>query len=138
MDTWQRAQRAGDGPAWIEAFLLFAAGPQRGLDDVAPDVVALCRLMAEETVARFSAPGAVLPAAPVAVTRTWERLPGITAPLLAVVGGIDAADHIAMAERAARSVRHGSTVTVEGTAHYPNLERPDEFDGIVRRFLRAL
>ncbi|HZG88801.1 MAG TPA: alpha/beta hydrolase, partial [Pseudonocardia sp.] len=138
MDTCQRAQQAGDGPTWVEAFLLFAAGPRRGLDEVAPDVVALCRLMAEASVARFSTPGAVLPAAPVPVGRTWQRLPEVTAPLLAVVGGIDAVDHIAMAERAARGVRHGSTVTVEGTAHYPNLERPDEFDGIVRRFLREV
>ncbi|MFF5114219.1 alpha/beta fold hydrolase [Streptosporangium sp. NPDC000509] len=30
------------------------------------------------------------------------------------------------------------TIPVEGTAHYPNMERPDVFNEILEDFLRAL
>lgn len=37
--AWQRNQEAGDTAGWVETFLLFAAGPHRGLDEVDADVV---------------------------------------------------------------------------------------------------
>lgn len=70
------------------------------------------------------------------VERTWERLPGITVPVLAVVGDLDASGHNAMAERVARKVPDGELATVEGTAHYPNMERPAEFLTLLRGFLQ--
>ncbi|RIH58853.1 alpha/beta hydrolase, partial [Streptomyces sp. SHP22-7] len=55
-----------------------------------------------------------------------------------VNGALDAPDLIAEAERLARTVPDGRSTTVEGTAHYPNMERPEVFDEIVSGFLRSL
>ena len=69
------------------------------------------------------------------VTRTWERLPGLDAPVLALCGAIDAADHLAMADRLVHGVPDGRSARGDGTAHYPNMERPAEFDAALRAFL---
>ncbi|CAM5375444.1 hypothetical protein SVIOM342S_03018 [Streptomyces violaceorubidus] len=53
-------------------------------------------------------------------------------------GALDAPDLIADAERLARTVPDGRSVTVEGVAHYPNMERPDVFTDLVAEFLRTL
>ena len=58
--------------------------------------------------------------------------------MLAVNGGLDAADHIAMAERLARTVADGNVTTIEGTAHYPNMERPGAFNQALTGFLATL
>jgi pimeloyl-ACP methyl ester carboxylesterase len=137
--TWARTQQAWDAAGFVEAFLLFVAGPHRRLDEVDPAVVAACRTMVTETVERHQRPdpatGRPAAALPVPVTRTWERLPGLTVPFLAIGGALDAPDHLAMARRAAELVPGGEAVTVPGAAHYPNLERPGEFDAALRRFL---
>jgi pimeloyl-ACP methyl ester carboxylesterase len=137
--TWERAQAARDAEGWIEAFLRFVPGPQRSADDIDPQVLAECGQMVTDTVATHvptdPAGGEVGSVPLVPVTDTWGRLPGISVPLLAVVGGLDVSDHIAMAERAAREVPYGEVVTIDGTAHYPNMERPAEFTAAVLRFL---
>ena len=40
-----------------------------------------------------------------------------------------------MAERLAALVPQGELAVVDGAAHYPNLERPEEFNQLVRDFL---
>lgn len=131
----QQAAAARDGAGWIEAFLRLGFGPGRALADVDPAVTALCREMLQNTLARHVASGD--PVLPTPVTRSWERLPGVDVPVLAVVGDLDSPDHIAMAERVARTVPGGRLETVACAAHYPNLERPAEFDRILLEFLRA-
>lgn len=132
---WGRALAAGDVEGWVEAFLLMAAGPHRTLDDVDPDVVRRLREAAVRTITKHTADE---PVWSVPVTGTWERARGITVPVLAVNGGLDSDDHIGMAERLVRTVADGRAATVEGTAHYPNMERPDAFDAILRDFLQAV
>ncbi|WP_214403918.1 alpha/beta fold hydrolase [Pseudonocardia lacus] len=136
---WRRAERAADAEAWIEAFLRLGAGPHRDAVAVDDEVMARTRQMAVDTITAHVPTGPdgvpVAPTLPTPVTRTWERLPGVTAPLLAIIGGVDSDDHIAMAERAAHLVADGRTATVGGTAHYPNMERPELFDAILLRFL---
>ncbi|MCO1660016.1 alpha/beta fold hydrolase [Pseudonocardia humida] len=136
---WRRAAEAADAEAWIETFLRLGAGPHRDVVAADPEVMARTRAMALDTITAHVPTGPdgrpTAPAPPTPVARTWERLPGVTAPLLAIIGGIDSDDHIAMAERAAGLVAHGRTATVGGTAHYPNMERPDLFDAILLRFL---
>src|SRR5699024_7390173 len=73
------------------------------------------------------------PATP--VTRTWERLPTIDVPVLALSGGSDGADHRAMCARLAASVPIGDHQVIPGTGHYPNLEDPVAFDHAVREHL---
>ncbi|BFO19059.1 hypothetical protein SHKM778_54470 [Streptomyces sp. KM77-8] len=72
------------------------------------------------------------------VTGTWARVPGIGVPVLTVNGALDAGDLIAGAERFAGAVREGRSVLVDGVAHYPNLERPEELNRILLDFLRDL
>jgi pimeloyl-ACP methyl ester carboxylesterase len=84
------------------------------------------------------ATGEVRPVPLVPVTDTWGRLPGISVPLPAILGALDVSDHIAMAGRAAREVPNGEVVTIDGAAHYPNVERPAEFGDAVRNFLDRL
>ncbi|GAA3413374.1 alpha/beta hydrolase [Streptosporangium vulgare] len=74
----------------------------------------------------------------VPVRDTWERAAGIGVPVLAVHGAADSPDHIGMAERLAGTVADGRTVSVDGAAHYPNMEHPGVFDEILTDFLRTL
>ncbi|MFI0714427.1 alpha/beta fold hydrolase [Streptomyces inhibens] len=129
-----RALAAGDAEGWVEAFTRLAAGPHRTLDDVDQDVVRRLREMTRRTVAKHTG---VEPVHMVPVTDTWERAAKITVPVLAINGGVDSDDHIGMAERLVRTVANGRATTVEDTAHYPNMERPDKFNEILGHFLRT-
>ncbi|MEU1285939.1 alpha/beta hydrolase [Kitasatospora sp. NPDC005856] len=125
----------GDAERWLDSFTRLASGPYRALDEVDPEVVRRLKEMTRRTVAKHTPdePQYLVP-----VTDTWKRLTGITVPLLAINGGIDSTDHIGLAERVVRTVVDGRAVTVEGTGHYPNMERPEEFNTHLLGFLRAL
>ncbi|MEW2528502.1 alpha/beta hydrolase [Streptomyces sp. NPDC047071] len=131
---WARAAAAEDAAAFVDATMLFAAGPHRSLDDVDQDVVRRLREMTEHTVAKHSGAEASLLTP---VTDTWARAADLSLPLLAVTGDLDTCDNIAMAHRLAHSMRHGRTATIADTAHYPNMERPEAFDELLRDFLAA-
>lgn len=135
MATWNAAMAAGDLDASVEGFMLFAAGPHRSLDAVDPEVVSRLRRMTRDTMSKHH-PGE--PNHLTAVRDTWERLPQINVPVLAVNGAIDSPDHLGMAERLTGLVPHGRTISIEGTAHYPNMERPDAFNKLLGDFLRTL
>ncbi|GIG68877.1 alpha/beta fold hydrolase [Phytomonospora endophytica] len=132
LGRWHAAMAAGSLEESVELLTLFAAGPARTLADLSPDVVDRLRDMARSTMSKH-APGE--PDLLVPVTETWERLPGIEVPVLAVHGALDSPDHIGMAERLAASVPDGRAVTIEGAAHYPNMEKPKEYDEALRDFL---
>lgn len=129
------AQAALDAPRWIATMTEFAVGPRREVSDLDPAVVDLVAGMMGDTVRNHVRPDAV---APQHVTGSWQRLDEIAAPVLAVVGELDSADHIAMSERLARGVREGRTVRIAGTAHYPMLERPEEWNRAVDDFLAGI
>lgn len=142
-DPWVRGVRAeqaaalgaGDVEGWIAAFLRYVPGEHRSVDDVDPDVLSRLREMAFGTLAKHG-PGEENHHVP--VTGTWARVPGIGVPVLTVNGALDAGDLIAGAERFAGAVREGRSVLVDGVAHYPNLERPEELNRILLDFLRDL
>ncbi|MFB7123093.1 MULTISPECIES: alpha/beta fold hydrolase [unclassified Kitasatospora] len=125
----------GDGEGWIDSFTRLASGPHRRLDEVDPEVVRRLKEMTRNTISKHTPDD---PQYLVPVTDTWKRLTGITVPLLAINGGIDSADHVNLAERVVRTVVDGRAVTVEGTGHYPNMERPAEFNAHLLAFLGAL
>ncbi|MBO8189422.1 alpha/beta fold hydrolase [Streptomyces spirodelae] len=132
----QRALTVGDVEGWVAAFLRFAAGPHRGLDEVGPGVVERLRAMALRTVAKHTAeePDHLVP-----VRDTWQRAARIDVPVLAVNGALDSTDHLAMADRLVRTVSDGCTApAVEGAAHYPNMENPAAFNAALTNFLRGL
>lgn len=130
--AWMGAMAAGDRAASVDGFLRFAAGPHRALGEVDPEVVGLLRRMATETMAKHAVGE---PDWQVPVPDTWRRAAGIGVPVLAVTGALDSPDHIGMARRLAGLVRDGRVVTVEGAAHYPNLECPEVFNKLVAGFL---
>jgi pimeloyl-ACP methyl ester carboxylesterase len=129
------AMAAGDLDGAADAATAFAAGPGRTLDEVAPDVVRRLRAMARHTMAKHhqGEPDWQRP-----VTGTWRRAAGLTVPVLAVSGALDAADHIAMAERLASLAPGGRAVRIDGAAHFPTLERPAEYNRVLTGFLDAV
>ncbi|MFF9126789.1 alpha/beta fold hydrolase [Streptomyces sp. NPDC014889] len=134
-DESARALGAGDIEGWLASFLRFAPGPHRTPEDMDQDILRRLRDMALHTLSKHTADEKDWH---VPLTGTWERVPKIGVPVLTVNGALDVPDLLAEAERLARTVPDGRSVTIEGTAHYPNLERPEEFNGIVADFLRAL
>lgn len=132
---WYAAMAAGDLERALDTFTLFAAGPHRTLGSIPRGVARRIREMARRTMAKHAAgePNWLVP-----VPRTWERAANITAPLLAINGNLDASDHIAMAERLARAVAHGSVTIINGTAHYPNMEQPQAYNAALTGFLSIL
>lgn len=67
-----------------------------------------------------------------------NRLHDIYAPTLVIIGELDQPRTLAACAFMARGIPHAETVTLQ-TAHLPNMERPDEFNQIVKAFLqRAL
>ncbi|MFC5814233.1 alpha/beta fold hydrolase [Nonomuraea harbinensis] len=135
MATWHAGMAAGDLDASVEGFMLFAAGPHRSLGELDAEVVSRLRRMAVETMSKHSAgePDHIVP-----VRDTWERVPTIGVPVLAVNGAADSPDHIGMAERLAGAVADGRATSIDGAAHYPNMERPDAFNSLLGDFLRTV
>lgn len=133
------ALAAGDAEGFLEPFLAYVPGPHRTVggdgSGVDPGVFERVRQMTVDTLAKHT-PDEEIQVVP--VTETWERVPGIDVPVLAINGGIDGADHIAMAERLVGLVKNGRAVTIEGAAHYPNMERPEPFNAAVEDFLSSL
>lgn len=72
------------------------------------------------------------PAAP-----TSERLGDISAPTLVLVGTLDEPALRQIASTIATTVPNASLVTIAGAKHHMNLDRPQEFENAVRRFLRS-
>ncbi|MBE3015084.1 alpha/beta hydrolase [Microbispora sp. NEAU-D428] len=133
--TWHSAMAAGDLEASIEAFMLFAAGPHRGLGDVDPGITGRLRRMARATMSKHTA-GEAGPLVP--VRDTWDRVAKIDVPVPAINGAIDSPDHIGMAERLTSTVANGRAISIDGTAHYPNMERPNVFNDILEAFVRTV
>lgn len=129
---WARATAAGDAAAFVAAHLLFVPGPHRTFDEVDPGVLRTVREMVRHTLSKHTT---AQPPRLVPVTDTWARAAKLDVPVLAVSGALDSYDCVAMAERLARSVADGRTATVEGCAHYPNMERPEAFNDILQGFL---
>ncbi|MDT0614098.1 alpha/beta fold hydrolase [Streptomyces lancefieldiae] len=130
-----RALGEGDVEGWLEAFLRFVPGEHRSPDDIDPAIGRRLREMALGTLSKHT-PDEENRHVP--LTGTWARVPKIDVPVLTVNGGLDAPDLIAEAERLARTVPDGRSVTVEGAAHYPNMEKPEVFNEILAAFLRTL
>ena len=124
----------GDLDAAVAANLqLWVAGPRRTLDVVDPHVR---DLVAEMQVQAFrlgkghddlQADRLEPPAS--------TRLSDLDVPTLVVTGDEDIADIHEIADRLVREIPGAERATIPNAAHLPSLERPDEFDPIVLRFL---
>ncbi|MFJ8630308.1 alpha/beta fold hydrolase [Streptomyces sp. NPDC093568] len=142
-DDWTRelwaemgsALAAGDVERWLAAFARVVPGPSRTLEDVDPEILRLVTDLARGTLAKHT-PGEKDWS--VSVTDTFARAAEITVPLLTVNGGLEPDDMLTAAERLTTTVRHGRAEIVDGVGHYPNLEKPQEFNRILLDFLHSL
>jgi len=67
---------------------------------------------------------------------TEEQVRGVKAPTLIVWGKYDELANPAGADRLARTIPDAQKVIVDNCGHMPQLEKADEFNRIVREFLR--
>lgn len=65
-----------------------------------------------------------------------ERLNKITAPTLVVVGAIDLPDLLAIGKVLDEKIPDSELVVMKNASHHPNLEKPKEFNRILRKFLK--
>jgi len=78
------------------------------------------------------------------VTAKWahpDPVPGLKKldiPALVVSGEMDIPSFIQMAEGYARALPRARREIITAAGHLPNIERPDEFNALLREFLRAL
>ena len=70
------------------------------------------------------------------LVENWgERLGEISVPTLILVGELDRPEMQEIAERLEAEIPDARRETIAGTAHVPNMERPEEFDRLVLDFL---
>ncbi|NDK31753.1 alpha/beta fold hydrolase [Nesterenkonia haasae] len=140
LGAWQRSSEALDPEGWISAFMRFVAGPQRALSEVDPGVTSGIERMARHTLSTHIVreDGPVIPTPATPVSNTWQRLAGIDLPVLGVSGSLDAEDHQRMVVELATAVPRGEVHQIAGAAHYPNMERPDEFNKILLELVGKL
>ncbi|MEU9344033.1 alpha/beta hydrolase [Streptomyces sp. NPDC048278] len=132
---YARTLGAGDIEGWLDAFVKVVAGEHRTPDAVDPEIPRRLRELALHTISQHTPDE---PDRLVRVTDSWPRLPEIGVPVLAINGGLEPADLLAATDRLAREVPNGRAEIVEGVGHYPNLEKPEEFNALLLGFLRGL
>ncbi len=66
------------------------------------------------------------------------RLGEIRVPTLVIGGDLDQPHVVATTDRLAAEVAGARKALMAGTAHLPNMERPDEFNRLVLDFLAAV
>jgi len=64
-----------------------------------------------------------------------ERLAGVTAPTLVVVGDVDVPRVLKNSELLAAKIPNARKAVIPDAAHLPNMEHPEEFNRVVRDFL---
>jgi len=64
-----------------------------------------------------------------------ERLSEITVPTLILIGGLDPAPSQERANLLLAGIADSEKITINGTAHLPNMEKPAEFNAYIDEFL---
>lgn len=68
----------------------------------------------------------------------FDRLGDLDIPVLVIVGSHDTPYILAAADYMTEKIPSVRKVIIEDAAHLPNMDQPDEFQGIVRDFLESL
>ncbi|WP_327147126.1 alpha/beta fold hydrolase [Nocardia sp. NBC_01329] len=133
-DAQTAALARGDIATWMEAFLSWAAGPDRSLAEVDSAVIGKLRWMAGRTLSKHTAPE---PDYSRPVVDLAARAHDIRVPVLAVDGALDSPDVTATVDRLLATVPNGRRVRIEGAGHFPNMEQPAVYNRLVVEFLGA-
>jgi pimeloyl-ACP methyl ester carboxylesterase len=134
-DELVEADEAGDLERVSELEVrIWVDGPYRSQEEVDPAVRDLVREM--NLIALRNEPdlGEELPAEPPAANRLAET----RAPALVVAGALDRPEVGARAELLAASIPRAQKVVIDGTAHVPGMERPEELNRVVLGFLAGV
>jgi len=125
-DLWRTSEL--EVQIWVD-------GPTRTPDQVDPAIRDLVREMNMIALATESAKlGSEQALEPPAINRLDE----IRAPMLAIVGDLDDPNIVAAPDMMTQRIAGAQKAIITGTAHLPNMERPDEFNRIVLDFLKGI
>jgi pimeloyl-ACP methyl ester carboxylesterase len=126
----ERAEAAGAVERVNELELqIWVDGPRRSPEEVDSSVRELVREM--NLAALKASAGEQLPSGVSAAGRLGE----VRVPTLIVAGDLDTPQTLEAAGALAKGVPGARLEVVEGTAHLPNMERPEEFNRLVLEFL---
>jgi len=132
IDQLEQAEEDGDINLVNELELqIWVDGPQRTPDQVDPKVRELARDMNRIALETPEDLGSEIPLEPTAI----DRLAEIKVPTLIIAGDLDATPSLARIEVLEKNIPHAKKVTINGTAHLPNTEKPEEFNEQVLSFL---
>lgn len=125
------ALKAQDLPRAAEiAVRIWVDGPQRTPDQVNARVRERAREMSLTAL-----PAALVNEEPLEPP-AFERLNELTAPTLVIVGESDDAHIARIGERLTTHIAGARKIVISGTAHLPNMEKPEEFNQSVLAFLQ--
>lgn len=113
---------------------LWVVGQHRGADEVDPAVRSLVLEMNRIALDASQGAGEHLSLDPPAVARLGE----IRVPTLVIYGDLDLPQIIERARFLADGIPGAKLVVLTGTAHLPNMERPEAFNQIVLSFLESV
>ncbi|MGW5747685.1 alpha/beta fold hydrolase [Amycolatopsis sp. NPDC003861] len=124
-----------DVRAMAEANIRYmVAGPSRDVSVLPPEMVALVREMCEQVYRHdWTAPQWTE-----RIPDTRHRLAEITTPALVVIGTADAPGLVELSAHLAESLPRAELVELADTGHLPSMERPDEVNALLRKFLQGL
>ncbi|MEV6978445.1 alpha/beta hydrolase [Kitasatospora sp. NPDC093806] len=129
------ALAGGDLAGYLDGFVQWIAGPERGMDEVDPALVAHVREMALRTLMKHTPDE---PDHRVPVQDLAARAKDITVPVLSIDGALDVPALLDTVTALMEAVPNGRSTRLDGVAHYPTMEQPEQFTRILVDFLREL
>ena len=125
----------GDSPMAAEyAARIWVDTPSRTSDQIDPALRAKVIAMSAIAFSTLPGMGEPIPLTPPA----YQRLEEVNLPVLAIAGDLDDPSIMDIADLLASAAPRAKKVVMTGTAHLPNMERPDEFNLVVLSFLKSL
>ena len=131
----EAALERGDDDEAVEISLrMWVDGPSRSPDQVDPELRRTIGVMQRRAIDVWRTAAEEGEHRP--LVEDWgERFGEISVPTLILVGELDRPEMREIAERLEAGIPHARRETIAGTAHVPNMERPQEFDRLVLEFL---
>jgi pimeloyl-ACP methyl ester carboxylesterase len=129
------ALAGGDLDGWADGFVRWIAGPDRSLDEIAPELVAHVREMGVRTILKHSADE---PDHSVPVADVDSRAKELSLPILAIDGAADVPGFLATVTALLDAVPNGRRVGLDGVGHYITMEAPEEVTRLIADFVREL
>jgi pimeloyl-ACP methyl ester carboxylesterase len=128
-DAMIQAWRAGEFDAVVEGFQRsWTDGPHRAPEDVDPDVREKVRMMARNGLEHAMEGRMIDPPA-------IDRLDELQLPMLMVVGELDMPGILEIADMVVAANPNAELVKIPDAAHMVNMEKPEEFNRLLLKYL---